>query len=175
MKSENKIAGALFEQFHKPLILYCINKGLTKTEAEDVVSEVFCRFLEKYDRLKDLDNNQQKKWLYSAANNIFYDEIRYKKRNLADSDSDEIEHIAKDSNEVDDLIEDQAFEQMKIQFENELTENEKLAFRIAYDLSSGLTYKELQTKYGLPIPTLKTKTKRIRDKSTNILLKILKR
>ena len=135
----------------------------------------FYRFFEKYDCLKDLDRNQQKRWLYSTVNNIFHDEVRYKKNFIADAESDEINNISDENNEVDNFIEAQAFEQMKIQYENELSENERLTLQIAYDLSSGSTYKELQVKYGLPIPTLKTKTKRLRDKSINILEKIFKK
>ena len=175
MRSGNKVIGDLFEKYHKPLILYCINKGLTETEAEDVVSEAFCRFWEKYDILKDLDPNQRKKWLYSAVTNIFHDEVRYKNKNLSDSDSEEIENIPNDGNELDSLIEKHAYEQMKSRFEKELTESEKQAFLVTIDLSEGLTYKELQEKYGIPIPTLKTKTKRLRDKSHDILKRIFKK
>lgn len=174
MKTGNEILTELYNIYQRTLINICISKGLSKADSEDVVSEAFYRFWENIDDLGNLTQAQQKKWLYSAVNNIFYEVIRLKYKTI-DTDINDLADIISDKkSDFEIVIEDQEFERLVKLFEAELTNSEKISFRVMLDKESGATYKELSEEYDIPISTLTSGTTRLRKRAKIILKKILK-
>ena len=171
MEEEKEILTDLFNQYHTPLLNFCKLNGLTEAEAEDAVAETFCRLWTNYKAIEKLKPLQHKKWLYRTAKNVCYEKIRERIR-IVDEDIEDIEfefELMSHMNEIDILIEDQAFEVIKKQFLSELTDSEKYAFQIITDLNSGITYRELSKRYNISSSTLKSLAKRLRDKAKIIL------
>lgn len=174
METENEILTELLKDYRGTLMNLCLAKGLSKEDAEDAISEATCRFLDDYENLEELNQFQQKRWLYNTVNNICHEIFRSKIR-VVDNDISEYAEIIFDAHDdFSVVIEDQEFERLIKLFEDELTETEKKAFRAMLDKDSGATYRELSENYGIPISTLTSITTRLRKKAKRILDKILK-
>lgn len=171
MEEEKEILTDLFNQYHTPLLNFCKLNGLTESETEDAVAETFCRLWTNYRMIKRLKPLQHKKWLYRTAKNVCYEKIRERIR-IVDEDIEDIEfefELMSHENEIEVLIENEAFEAIKKQFLSELTDSEKYAFQIISNLNSGFTYSELSKRYNISSSTLKSLAKRLRDKAKIIL------
>ena len=172
METENEVLTELFEDYRGTLMNLCLAKGLSKEDSEDAISEAMCRFLDDYEDLEELNQFQQKRWLYNTLNNICHEIFRSKIR-IVDDDISEYEEIIPDENDdFSVVIEDHEFERLTKLFEAELTETEKTAFRAMLVKDSGATYRELSEKYGVPLSTLTSITTRLRKKAKKILDKI---
>ncbi|MBQ4629200.1 MAG: sigma-70 family RNA polymerase sigma factor, partial [Clostridia bacterium] len=85
METENEVLTELFEDYRGTLMNLCLAKGLSKEDTEDAISEAFCRFLDDYEDLEELNQFQQKRWLYNTVNNICHEIFRSKIR-IVDND-----------------------------------------------------------------------------------------
>lgn len=174
METEEKVTVNLFDQNYKALIGYCINKGLTQQEAEDAVSAAFFQFWQKYDSVKGLDPDQQKKWIYSAVKNNSHVELRKRMIYSDDEPEEKINSLDSGTDEIKNVIEKLAYEQMIERLKKQLTEKEKETLQVMLEAESNDTFKKLTDKYDLKYATLRTEIKRFRVKFRTILQKLFK-
>jgi len=77
----------LYPAFFERLCAYCAAMSKDRAGGEDLAQEAFMRAL-KDAEFSDLEDAQQRAWLYRAARNLFYDAMRRQKR-IADEDPPE--------------------------------------------------------------------------------------
>ncbi|MBQ8995158.1 MAG: RNA polymerase sigma factor [Oscillospiraceae bacterium] len=68
----------LYSVYRAELLNYCCLMCGNMEEAEDLLQETFVKALSNLDVLEDLEEKQQKAWLYKVARNLFYDACRRK-------------------------------------------------------------------------------------------------
>lgn len=174
MKTERNIITDLYKQYYDDLIGYCLHKGLTLQEAEDVVSDVFYRFVEKYDQIKELSPIQQKHWMYSAVKINYYCELKKRMIYYEDESEEAINNLKDNRDDINNSIEHQAYKQMLDQFRAELSEKDKVILQILLERDPDITFKMLADKYKIHYPSLRTEIRRFRLKAMNLFLKIFK-
>ena len=66
----------LYTVYRSELLGYCCMICGNRSDAEDLLQETFLRALSHLDVLEDLNETQQRAWLYKVARNAFYDLCR---------------------------------------------------------------------------------------------------
>ncbi len=76
----------LYTVYRRELLRYCGMICGNAADAEDLLQETFARALSHLDTLEELDEKQQRAWLYKVARNLFYDHCRREslRRNIAE-------------------------------------------------------------------------------------------
>lgn len=68
----------LYTVYRGELFSYCRTFCQNAQEAEDLLQETFMKALSNLDVLDELEEKQQRAWLYKVARNLFYDACRRK-------------------------------------------------------------------------------------------------
>ncbi len=65
----------LYTVYRSELLRYCRMMCRNPDDAENLLQETFMRALSHLDTLEELEEKQQKAWLYKVARNLFYDHL----------------------------------------------------------------------------------------------------
>ena len=96
---EDKRIEEIVHLFGNLLYRICVVMLRNTQDAEDVVQEVFCRYLEK--RMEFADREHEKAWLITVAHNLCKDMLRFRTRHpQIDIDDLDIGYIPEASGEV---------------------------------------------------------------------------
>ena len=175
MNTINDILKELYSKFYINLVSYCRALGLTATEAEDCVEEVFIRFWLNSSTLKDIGTSKQQLWLYKACCNVIHEMWR-ERENVDGSDISELEDIPSDSpSKIEEVIELDTYYRLIEVIRSELisTDIEYKIINIMINGELDLGYKELSDKYGINSSTLRSQVRRLRLKIEENLPEIL--
>lgn len=66
----------LYTEYRSELLNYCCTICGNSSDAEDLLQECFLKALSNLDLLEELEEKQQRAWLYKVARNLFYDACR---------------------------------------------------------------------------------------------------
>lgn len=171
----NDILKEMYSLFFRDLVTYCRALGLTDSEAEDCVEEVFIRFWLNSDKLKDLDIPKKRIWLYRACNNVVHEMLRKRKSAVSEDLSEYNERISDPISKIDRVIESEAYDRIVQALKTEVVSTD-IDLRVFYMMINGeleLGYKELSKKYGINSSTLRSQVRRLRLKIIESLPKIL--
>ena len=69
----------LYTVYRQELLQYCCMMCGNASDAEDLLQETFTRALSHMDLLEELNEKEQRAWLYKVARNLFYDACRKQK------------------------------------------------------------------------------------------------
>ncbi len=67
----------LYEKYHQELVMWCGNMTGNLRTSEELVQEAFLRAMLNEGLLLELDDKQQKSWLYRTVKNLYIDRIRH--------------------------------------------------------------------------------------------------
>ena len=171
----NDVLKELYSLFFRDLVTYCRALGLTDSEAEDCVEEVFIRFWLNSDKLKDLNTPKKKTWLYRACINIVHEMLR-KREDVVDEDvNDYNERISDPISKIDRVIEADAYGNIVQELKAAVvsTDTELRVFNMMVNGELELGYKVLAEKYEIKSSTLRSQVRRLRLKIIESLSKIL--
>jgi len=71
----------LYDHFHKKIIGYCINKGLSREESEEITQEIFVKIWKNIDKIERGQNIRS--YIFTSAKNIIIDSFRKKAKEIA--------------------------------------------------------------------------------------------
>ncbi len=171
----NDILKEMYSLFFRDMVTYCRALGLTESEGEDCVEEVFIRFWLNSDKLKDLDIPKKRIWLYRACNNVVHEMLRKRKSAVSEDLSEYNERISDPISKIDSVIESEAYGNIVQELKEEVISTD-IDLRVFYMMINGeleLGYKELSVKYGINSSTLRSQVRRLRLKIIESLPKIL--
>lgn len=163
----------VFIEYRKPLLRFVSGIVTNKETAEDIVQEVFVRFLQREAHVEHV-----KAWLYRVARNFAWDELRRRGRwgsisigttDIAETDKPETEQ-AKSSDDffylhakdrpIDRRIDDGKIEACIASAIDSLPTDYKRAATLYY--LGGLEYPEIQKVTGWPMGTIRSRLHRSR-------------
>ena len=139
----------LYRSYWEELLKYCVSLSKNQAQAEDITQEAFLRAMGNEDVLKNLEQPQQRAWLYRTARNIFIDKVRREKR-ISFEETDER------------LFEEDYTGVIVEQMCNCLTDEEKAIFFLRY--MEGYNATELGEMFGMTAATIRAKLVAIRKR-----------
>lgn len=142
---------ALYDATSAKLFGVCLRVLNNRSEAEDVLQEVYLRVWNKADTYK-VTGHSPMTWLITVARNLSIDRLR--KRRPETSGADEIAEIADTQPGPEAEAVASSERSQIIACMGELEVEKADAVRLVY--LEGLTYKELASKYAVPLNTMRT-------------------
>ena len=131
-------------------------KVLDKQTAEDLTSDTFIAFAEKFEKL-DKDKDTLEKYLYGIARNVWNGHLR-KKYNQPETLTDEIDDFSRFVEEENDEIESMSLQDRAIKFINMLPPKQRIIATLR--LIDGLTPTEISKKINKPVNYVKVTLRR---------------
>jgi RNA polymerase sigma-70 factor (ECF subfamily) len=160
---DKEVYTILYEKFHKELVQYCINKGFTREEAEDIAADVFeklWRLKKNFKSLKHVRN-----YLFVALRNT----IKNKKRDITRKGSTplsiervDLTHLEDTNSFSSDNLHKKLISEELVRIMQELPEQAgKVAqLRILYDLETN----EIAQTLGISPDTVRKHFENIKKK-----------
>ena len=153
----------LYDQYNRLLFGLLISILKKKTEAEDILQEVFSNILEKADQF-DPDRGTGYTWIVSLTRNKGIDRLRSKvykeqKKQSTSLDNDDVYHplYSSENNPLEDTILSDRADMVRKALQ-QISEKQRKVIEISY--FSGLSQSEISEEYDIPLGTVKT---RMRD------------
>lgn len=135
----------LFDLYHKKIYYFCIQHGLSKSDSEEIVQDVFVRLWESRSRIEPTGNLQA--YLYKIAKNILLDEFKRKIKQQAASEYQF--RLLQPENETLNSV---AYNDLERLIASEL-KNFPVKRKLAFELSRyhGMSNKEVAREMGISI------------------------
>ncbi|MEP0007441.1 MAG: sigma-70 family RNA polymerase sigma factor [Balneola sp.] len=153
----------LYDQYNRLLFGLLISILKKKTEAEDILQEVFSNIWEKADQF-DPDRGTGYTWIVSLTRNKGIDRLRSKvykeqKKQSTSLDNDDVYHplYSSENNPLEDTILSDRADMVRKALQ-QISEKQRKVIEISY--FSGLSQSEISEEYDIPLGTVKT---RMRD------------
>lgn len=153
----------LYDQYNRLLFGLLISILKKKTEAEDILQEVFSNIWEKADQF-DPDRGTGYTWIVSLTRNKGIDRLRSKvykeqKKQSTSLDDDDVYHplYSSENNPLEDTILSDRADMVRKALQ-QISEKQRKVIEISY--FSGLSQSEISEEYDIPLGTVKT---RMRD------------
>lgn len=153
----------LYDQYNRLLFGLLISILKKKTEAEDILQEVFSNIWEKADQF-DPDRGTGYTWIVSLTRNKGIDRLRSKvykeqKKQSTSLDNDDVYHplYSSENNPLEDTILSDRADMVRNALQ-QISEKQRKVIEISY--FSGLSQSEISEEYDIPLGTVKT---RMRD------------
>lgn len=135
----------LYTTFYDGLLYYCVSLARERAAAEDLVQETFLRAMIHLEDLQDLEERQQRAWLYQTAKHLYIDRVR----KLAREECVEQERLDLSAFEED-------LTKLAVgQLIGRLPEGERALFSMRY--FQGYNAAELGNIFGLPPSTVRSR------------------
>ncbi|MDY0321166.1 MAG: sigma-70 family RNA polymerase sigma factor [Arcobacteraceae bacterium] len=144
----------IFDELSSVLYKYIYYRVKDKFVAQDILQEVFIRLYKNQDNI--ITNEKIKSWLYKVATNSIID--YYRKKNINEIMSDSIENM--------EDIQDNSFHTEFSNCINHFITTLSFVYKDVLILHEyqELSVKEISQKLNMPIPTVKSKIQRGRQK-----------
>lgn len=153
----------LYDQYNRLLFGLLVSILKKKTEAEDILQEVFSTIWEKADQF-DPDRGTGYTWIVSLTRNKGIDRLRSKvykeqKKQSTSLDNDDVYHplYSSENNPLEDTILSDRADMVRNALQ-QISEKQRKVIEISY--FSGLSQSEISEEYDIPLGTVKT---RMRD------------
>ena len=153
----------LYDQYNRLLFGLLLSILKQKTEAEDLLQEVFSNIWEKADQY-DPDRGTGYTWIVSLTRNKGIDRLRSKvykeqKKQSTSLDDDNVYHplFSSENNPLEDTILSDRAEMLRNALQK-ISEKQRKVIQISY--FDGLSQSEISDEYDIPLGTVKT---RMRD------------
>lgn len=153
----------LYDQYNRLLFGLLISILKKKTEAEDILQEVFSNIWEKADQF-DPDRGTGYTWIVSLTRNKGIDRLRSKvykeqKKQSTSLDNDDVYYplYSSENNPLEDTILSDRADMVRKALQ-QISEKQRKVIEISY--FSGLSQSEISEEYDIPLGTVKT---RMRD------------
>ena len=145
---------------------YC-NRTMSQTaeDADEIVSEAFCRMYFIWEQRKDYDEIKNKKWMYHAIDNIIKEYKRKRKKHLSDNIEDYVDLIP-DAAYIDENIE---YQECITAIESELSKSDTEIFRLCY--IERIPYSQICKRLNINDQALRTRISRLRKRIEKIVEK----
>lgn len=149
----------LYEEFWDKLEHFCVRLCRDENRAEDLTQEVFLKALQNWKLLSGLDRRQCKAWLFTAARNLYCDQIRRqaKERQL-------LERMLPEQGEGGEAMDETADAALgEVEMGSVwvcLDPQDRALFTLRYE--EGYNATELGELFGLPPGTVRTRLWKIR-------------
>ena len=159
----------LFTTSSNDLLKFCIAHGLTRHDADDIVSEVFTRLWIVWDDRYQFTHEINKGWIYRTAINVMHERFRQLKRNR----TDELEAIKTIQGEdmINSREEDIVFEEHIKDILHGLSDDEKRIFDLF--ILQRYSYKEISSMLNVPSGTLRSQISRLRTRLKPLYEKLI--
>lgn len=164
MTKNEELFHEIYEKRHSTMILYCIGRGISEQNAEDYVQILFELVWKRIALFASLDKNQQRKWMYSAINNIISNKNKYNNEIPYDSLEND---LRLSSRHIDFIIEEEQFQNYITEIKKQLNESETALFKAVFE--DKLSYKELSETYKKNQFALRSQVSRLRKKIEPII------
>lgn len=149
----------LYEEFWDRLEHFCARLCRDESRAEDLAQEVFLKALQNRKLLEGLDRRQCKAWLFTAARNLYCDQLRRQAK-----ECQLLERMLPkqgEDGEVLDETSDAALGEVEMGSLLEcLAPQDRALFTLRYE--EGYNATELGELFGLPPGTIRTRLRKIR-------------
>lgn len=153
----------LYDQYNRLLFGLLVSILKKKTEAEDILQEVFSTIWEKADQF-DPDRGTGYTWIVSLTRNKGIDRLRSKvykeqKKQSTSLDNDDVHYplYSSENNPLEDTILSDRADMVRNALQ-QISEKQRKVIEISY--FSGLSQSEISEEYDIPLGTVKT---RMRD------------
>ncbi len=153
----------LFETYHDRIYRYIAGLVLDPAEADDLTQETFLRATTQRDTLRD--SAALLAWLYQIATHLCLDRLRARTRRApheADADPADLELPDPDEPSLQKTIEQREMSACVQTFIAKLPDSYRVAL-LLHDMH-GLTAPEIAQILGLPLPTVKIRLHRARNR-----------
>lgn len=134
----------LYQEFSKELLAWCRNMTGKGELAEDLVQEGYVRAMNHEDVLANLNQRQQRAWLYRTIRNLYVDYVRHGAFETTAETLPETAHETGEYTEID------CFQMLNI-----LPDEDKLLFVMRY--LEGYTSAEIGNLFQLPDSTVRSR------------------
>lgn len=142
---------SFYRSYSAELTRYCCGLCRNWTAAQDLAQEVFYRALKNTHILEELGPNQRRAWLYTAARNLFVDQVRRAA----------LERSFVETQREDAAAEEPGFTAVELtQLLRLLPPKERTLFRMRY--LEGYNATELGELYGEPPATIRARLAKAR-------------
>lgn len=157
--------------FYTRIVKYCYYRtSKNRADAEDIAGEVFLRLGQKWDNLKDYDENRILGWLYGTANKVMLEQHKIKLTQEAVTSSLTANNgadIELPDETVDGYEENRKFENYISQIKEELCAKDFEFFE--YIVIQKLPYKDVGQKFSISESAAKMRWQRLKGKLKPIL------
>jgi RNA polymerase sigma-70 factor, ECF subfamily len=156
-------APVFFEEYYDRIYRHVLGMVHNPTEAEDLTQETFLRAYQQRDSLREAGAFVA--WLYRIATHITLDRLRLRARRApreAESDVDEIDLHDPDAPSLQQTIEQKEMSECVQRYLTELPDSYR-AVILLHDLH-GLTGSQIAETLDLPLPTVKIRLHRARQR-----------
>lgn len=133
----------LYQEFSKELLAWCRNMTGKGELAEDLVQEGYVRAMNHEDVLANLNQRQQRAWLYRTIRNLYVDYVRHGAFETT-AETSETAHETGEYTEID------CFQMLNI-----LPDEDRLLFVMRY--LEGYTSAEIGNLFQLPDSTVRSR------------------
>lgn len=134
----------LYQEFSKELLAWCRNMTGKGELAEDLVQEGYVRAMNHEDVLANLNQRQQRAWLYRTIRNLYVDYVRHGAFETTAETLPETAHETGEYTEID------CFQMLNI-----LPDEDRLLFVMRY--LEGYTSAEIGNLFQLPDSTVRSR------------------
>lgn len=147
--------------FHQELRTFILNKTRNADDTEDILQEAFIKIIRNIDKVNKAENLRH--YLYGIVRNLIYDYFRAKKRNVSNSEAEEI------ISEAETLsLNTTIAECCIIPFINKLPDHYREALLIAE--FGDISQKELAQKLNISYSGAKSRVQRGKEKLKELIL-----
>ncbi|MFN3405378.1 MAG: RNA polymerase sigma factor SigZ [Cytophagaceae bacterium] len=161
-----EIAG-IHKDFHKLLYNFIVKRVKDKSDAEDILQEVFIKIATKIDSLDE--DEKLKSWIFTIARNTIID---YYRKNSNNTITEITEKIKDEFSEVEDNDATKGMDKCLAGFIQKLPDEYRDVI-IDSELK-GIKQKDLAVKYNIAYPSLRSRVQRGRSRLKAMLLNCCK-
>ncbi len=134
----------LYQEFSKELLAWCRNMTGKGELAEDLVQEGYVRAMNHEDVLANLNQRQQRAWLYRTIRNLYVDYVRH---GAFETTAETLPETAQETGEYTEI---DCFQMLNI-----LPDEDRLLFVMRY--LEGYTSAEIGNLFQLPDSTVRSR------------------
>lgn len=134
----------LYQEFSKELLAWCRNMAGKGELAEDLVQEGYVRAMNHEDVLANLNQRQQRAWLYRTIRNLYVDYVRH---GAFETTAETLPETAQETGEYTEI---DCFQMLNI-----LPDEDRLLFVMRY--LEGYTSAEIGNLFQLPDSTVRSR------------------
>jgi RNA polymerase sigma factor (sigma-70 family) len=160
----------IYNQHKKKLYNYAFKMLNDKMLCEDVIQNVFTKFFENLDRLKNIERVEV--WLFTTARNEIYSIYRTKRTHVDQFKVEDADEIEINSNfKLEEELELREMKQMIMTELDKMTSDQSEVFLLKE--YGGLSYKEIAEVMNIEIELVKSRLFKVRKKLIDKLSKIV--
>lgn len=160
----------LYHEYYPVLLRYIASKSLPQIDIEDVANETLTRLWEKRDECTFENDAQIAAWLIRTSRFII---LEYSRKRQGNESLTDHENTLSDTDVIDKRIEDVQLEQYLSKIEQDLSEHDRLIFKMIF--IERLPYNECAEKLKIKEVSLRSSISRLRDKLRPYIDKMIDR